>query len=104
MQTGSDITTAVRYDDVRSHLCAEEQNAMNIVAFGVLSNAEFMSFDDDLQDDPCSSMQCIATDDASGDPSKPNMVIAARSEELNYLKSMHVYDYTLLIECIVWIN
>ena len=78
----------------------KKANAMNLAAFGVLSNAEFMSFDDDLQDDPCSSMQCIATDDASGDPSKPIMVIAARREELNYFKTMHVYDYTLLIECI----
>ena len=69
---------------MREAISAQKKtNAMNLVAFGVLSNPEFMSFDDDLQDDPCSSMQCIATDDASGDPSEPNMVIAARREELN---------------------
>ena len=40
---------------------------MSLVAFDVLSMAELMSFDDDLHDDPCSDMQCIATEDASGD-------------------------------------
>ena len=57
---------------------------MNLVALDLLSIAELTSFDDDLHDDPCSDMQYIAIDDVSGDPLKPNMVIAARKEELDY--------------------
>ena len=69
---------------------------MSLVALEVLSIAELMSFDDDLHDDPCSDMQYIATGNVSGDPLKPNRVIAARKEEIDYFKSMHVYDYAPL--------
>ena len=41
-----------------------------------------------------------AIDDVSGDPLKPNMVMAARKEELDYFKPMHVYNYAPLTECI----
>ena len=79
-------------------------DAINLVALDVMSIAELMSVDDDLHDDPCSDMQYIATDDVSGDPLKPNMVIAARNEELDYINSMHVYDYAPLTECIARTN
>ena len=75
-------------------------DAMNLVALDALSIAELMRFDDDLHDDLFSDMQYIATDDVSGDPLMPNMVVAARKEELDYFKSMHVYDYAPLIELI----
>ena len=75
-------------------------DAINLVALDVMSIAELMSVDDDLHDDPCSNMQYIATDDVLGDPLKPNMVIAVRKEELDYFKSVHVYDYAPWTECI----
>ena len=75
-----------------------QADAMNLVALEILNIAELTSFDDNLHDDPCSDMQYIATDDVSGGPLKPNMVIAALKEELDYFKSMHVYVYAPLSE------
>ena len=73
-------------------------DSMNLVALGVLTIEELMSMDDDLHEDPCANTQFYAVDDVSGDPLKPNLVMAARKEELEYFKSMHVYDYAPLAE------
>ena len=76
-------------------LCAaisaqKRADAMNLVALDVLSIAELMSLDADPHDDPCSSMQCIAIDDACGDPLKPDIRrISTSSSRCMYTLARH---------------
>ena len=74
-------------------------DAMNLVALDVLTVEELQAMgEDDLHEKFDSSH--YAVDDVSGGPLVPHMVASARREELEYFKSMNVYEHVPLEECI----
>ena len=70
----------------------------------VAARAFHLQMDDDddrLHDDPSADYQgYYAVDDVSGDPLERSLVAKTRKEGLEYFKSMQVYDYAPLAECI----
>ena len=74
-------------------------DAMNLVALDVLSVEELMALGDDELHDSFDK-QHVAVDDVSGGPLVPHLVRNARREELEYFKTMNVYEHVPLRECI----
>ena len=68
---------------------------MNLVAMDVMSIEELMAIgEDDLHEQFDNSH--YAVDDVSGGSLIPHMVASARKEELDYFKSMNVYEHVPL--------
>ena len=75
--------------------------AMNLAALNMMSVEELASFgSDDLHHDHMADNHYEAYDDVSNKPLVPSLLRAARKEELEYFKTMKVYEYAPLSECL----
>ena len=75
-------------------------DSMNLVAMGAMSVEELMSMGhDDLHEDHMSDSKYEAYDDVSNEPLIFKLVQSARKEELEYFKTMKVYEYATVDEC-----
>ena len=75
-------------------------DAINLVAVGMLDAEDLMHIGhEDLHDDHAADMNYEAYDDVSNEPLLPSLVRKARVEEIEYFKSMKVYEYATIDEC-----
>ena len=75
----------------------KKMDAKNLVAMDVMSVGELFDMGkDDLHE--CHG-DAEAFDDVTNEPLRPELVIAARAEELKYFEDMEVYEYATLDEC-----
>ena len=76
-------------------------DAMNLVAMDVMSVEELnLMGSDALHENHMADIHYEAYDDVSNEVLIPSLVMAARKEELDYFKSMKVYEYAPIAECL----